>query len=63
MARYTQIYMPVTHSNGKRLVQITNEDGGFCGWADGGQYMGNHYPSNRMRARNTRTEGRPWHAR
>jgi hypothetical protein len=35
----TQTYMPVTHSNGRRLVQITTEDGIFCGWADGaGKY-------------------------
>ena len=31
----TQIYTPVTHSNGNRLVQITTPDGAFCGWADG----------------------------
>ena len=35
MVKGTQIYLPVTHSNGTRLVQVTNEDGGFCGWADG----------------------------
>mgnify|MGYP001567633158 CR=1 FL=1 len=37
MARYTQIYLPVTHSNGKRLVQIATEDGRLCGWADGAE--------------------------
>lgn len=37
--RFTQIYTPVTHSNGERLVQVTNPDGEFCGWADGrGKY-------------------------
>lgn len=32
---FTQIYTPVLHSNGELLVQITNEGGVFCGWADG----------------------------
>lgn len=32
---FTQIYTPVLHSNGQLLVQITNVDGAFCGWADG----------------------------
>jgi len=31
----TQIYTPVKHSNGELLVQVTNPDGAFCGWADG----------------------------
>lgn len=30
-----RLYLPVTHSNGARLVQITDEAGRFCGWADG----------------------------
>ena len=39
LERWTQIYTPVTHSNGERLVQVTNPDGAFCGWADGrGKY-------------------------
>lgn len=39
MASLTQIYIPVTHSNGQKLVQVTNPDGAFCGWADGrGKY-------------------------
>jgi hypothetical protein len=35
----TEIYLPVRHSNGEDLVQITTPDGHFCGWADGrGKY-------------------------
>ncbi len=32
---FTQIYTPVLHSNGERLVQITDDEGVFRGWADG----------------------------
>lgn len=34
-----QKYLPVTHSNGERLVQVCNQAGVFVGWADGrGKY-------------------------
>jgi hypothetical protein len=33
--QYTQIYLPVTHEHYGRLVQVTNPNGDFCGWADG----------------------------
>lgn len=35
----TRIYLPVHHANGELLIQITQPDGTFCGWADGrGKY-------------------------
>ena len=39
--QYTQIYTPVTHTSPRgvvrRLVQVTNPDGRFCGWGDGAE--------------------------
>lgn len=38
-ATYTHTYLPVHHTNGEYLVQVTDEDGTFLGWADGrGKY-------------------------
>lgn len=35
MPKLIQVYTPVTHDDGERLVQITDENNNLLGWADG----------------------------